>query len=262
MKVNRIDHLSLAAAAFLFIMAISLSIHYSFACNEALCASVVSKCMLTQSCKCEMKNCTCCKDCFNCLDRLFVECCSCVEMCPKSNKSAVELNKKSHVEDLVEPMHELFAALTETCDNLHRWTSYTYPAHKGVSFFKEFKYSTGSATRDENGKIKEEEFPDVNCTVAYMSQCMSWEKCKGSCSSMGATSYRWFHDGCCECIGKHCVNYGINESRCIECPIDREEALKNLREEGVTSVDHECLKESSDMNAAITSEGYSETQYL
>jgi hypothetical protein len=47
-------------------------------CNEAVCASVVSKCMLTQSCKCDLKNCSCCKECFNCLGDLYSECCSCV----------------------------------------------------------------------------------------------------------------------------------------------------------------------------------------
>ena len=31
-------------------------------CNEAVCASIVSKCMLLQSCKCELgPECTCCK---------------------------------------------------------------------------------------------------------------------------------------------------------------------------------------------------------
>lgn len=53
----------------------------------------------------------------------------------------------------------------------------------------------------------------VNCTVAYQSQCMSWNKCKHHCQTMGSSSYRWFHDGCCECIGDTCINYGINESR-------------------------------------------------
>ena len=33
------------------------------ACNEAVCASIVSKCMLLQSCKCELQpDCTCCKE--------------------------------------------------------------------------------------------------------------------------------------------------------------------------------------------------------
>lgn len=50
----------------------------SWACNEAVCASIVSKCTLTQACRCELKNCTCCKECFDCLTYLYDECCSCV----------------------------------------------------------------------------------------------------------------------------------------------------------------------------------------
>lgn len=46
---------------------------------------------------------------------------------------------------------------------------------------------------------------------------MSWNKCRESCQSMGASSYRWFHDGCCECVGDTCINYGVNESRCLDC---------------------------------------------
>lgn len=54
------------------------------ACNEAVCLSIVSKCLLTQSCKCDLKKCTCCKDCFTCLGTLYAECCSCVgEYCFK-----------------------------------------------------------------------------------------------------------------------------------------------------------------------------------
>ena len=50
-------------------------------CNEALCVSIVSKCMLIKSCDCDMtnmKNCSCCKDCNSCLSTLYTECCSCV----------------------------------------------------------------------------------------------------------------------------------------------------------------------------------------
>ncbi len=54
-------------------------------CNEALCGPRVSKCMLIKSCNCSMKiddlrnkNCTCCKDCIQCLGNLFTDCCSCV----------------------------------------------------------------------------------------------------------------------------------------------------------------------------------------
>jgi len=34
---------------------------------------------------------------------------------------------------------------------------------------------------------------------------------------MGGNSYRWFFDGCCECIGSTCLK-GIEDSRCSECP--------------------------------------------
>lgn len=52
---------------------------------------------------------------------------------------------------------------------------------------------------------------DLNCTVAFMSQCYSLRKCKESCKSMGAARYRWFHEqGCCQCIGDTCISYGLN----------------------------------------------------
>lgn len=78
---------------------------------------------------------------------------------------------------------------------------------------------------DEDGKTQslKPNVMTVNCTVAYMSQCTSWNKCKVQCQSMGAASFRWFHDGCCECVGGTCINYGINESRCSKCPLDRED---------------------------------------
>ncbi|CAG0879597.1 unnamed protein product [Darwinula stevensoni] len=127
----------------------------SWACNEAVCASIVSKCMLTQSCKCNLQNCSCCKDCFQCLANLFDECCSCV---------------------------------------------------------------ASGGTEESQPKLSSSKRMTVNCTVSYIAQCVSYKKCRMTCNSMGAQSYRWFHDGCCECVGPYCLNYGINESRCSSCP--------------------------------------------
>lgn len=64
--------------AALGILLLAIATERSDACNEAICASVVSKCMLTQSCKCDLVTCTCCKECFSCLSYLYDECCSCV----------------------------------------------------------------------------------------------------------------------------------------------------------------------------------------
>lgn len=43
--------------------------------------------------------------------------------------------------------------------------------------------------------------------------------------------FSWFHDGCCECVGSTCINYGINESRCVECPESKDDDLEELPNE-------------------------------
>ncbi|PSN48740.1 Protein twisted gastrulation [Blattella germanica] len=161
-------------------------------CNEAVCASVVSKCMLTQSCKCDLKNCSCCKECFSCLGDLYSECCSCVDMCPKPNNTGSALSKQSHVEDFSEPYPSLFEALTSEPDSQQRWITFTFPVDFDLASYrpkleKEYKYWTQSA---EQEVAPRKDIITLNCTVAYMSQCMSWNKCKQSCKSTGAVSYR------------------------------------------------------------------------
>ena len=48
---------------------------------------------------------------------------------------------------------------------------------------------------------------------------------------------RWFHDGCCECIAHTCINYGINESRCLQCP--GEESDNPVETDTFTGEDYE-----------------------
>ncbi|CAL1261974.1 unnamed protein product [Larinioides sclopetarius] len=234
------NHICISVSFLFFFFVLSMYPYVAFGgrCNEAVCASIVSKCMLTQSCKCDAKNISCSKDCFYCLDFLYSECCSCVEMCPKTNESDNYLSMKSHVEDLPEPFPDLFSVLTEEKDSLLRWTSYTFPVEVSfISLDKDVKFITAKAT-DSNGGQGQLEPMAVNCTVAYMSQCMPWNKCKDSCCSMGASSYRWFHDGCCECVGSTCVNYGINESRCLDCPHDKDQmTIEELKDLNIISKD-------------------------
>ncbi|XP_060535028.1 protein twisted gastrulation-like [Cylas formicarius] len=203
---------------------IVFKIRQIWSCNEAVCGSVVSKCLLTKSCNCEFNfennNCTCCKDCINCLGFLYNECCSCVDMCPKPNSTSSPLSKKSHIEDLAESsVPGLFNVLTESPDPMNRWNSTTFPIDIDINLYavkKEIKLHMQGAEQDvipvKNNIITK------NCTVAFWSECMSWAKCKSNCQTMGSSSYRWFHDSCCECIGESCINYGINESRCTNCP--------------------------------------------
>lgn len=47
-------------------------------CNKSLCGSIVTKCLLTKSCKCEEKfNPKCYKECLSCLEDLYQDCCPC-----------------------------------------------------------------------------------------------------------------------------------------------------------------------------------------
>ena len=78
-----------------FGVVIGCAVLYTHACNEAVCASLVSKCMLLKSCECNMldkNNCTCCKDCHRCLAKLYTECCSCVgEWCTVTKNVFVDI---------------------------------------------------------------------------------------------------------------------------------------------------------------------------
>ena len=62
--LGSVARLAVVAAAAVTSLALATSMMAASVsgCNEAVCASIVSKCMLLQSCKCELQpDCTCCK---------------------------------------------------------------------------------------------------------------------------------------------------------------------------------------------------------
>ncbi|XP_033228567.1 twisted gastrulation protein homolog 1-A-like [Belonocnema kinseyi] len=192
--------------------------NFTDACNEAVCGSVVSKCILRKTCDCDVKTCSCCKECYACLGQFYTECCACFGLCPILNSSYSSLNKLSYVEDLMIPVPNLFHALTADPDPEGRWASFTYQDSHFSQSIKAESVQTKNFVREDifvNEDISVQNAD--NCTVAYISDCSSLHTCKTSCSGLGATSFRWFHNGCCECIGQHCFNYGLNESRCSKC---------------------------------------------
>ncbi|XP_037940178.1 protein twisted gastrulation isoform X2 [Teleopsis dalmanni] len=152
-------------------------------CNEVVCASIVSKCMLTQSCKCEPKHCSCCKDCLKCLD-----------LCPKPNDTRSAISRKSHVEDF-DGVPELFNVLTSSDDD-YEWEIFTFQIDfdtllSRAKLERDVKYYLRSNEKNEGEMLKErDDIVTVNCTVIYYDQCTSWNKCKKSCQSTGASSYR------------------------------------------------------------------------
>lgn len=196
-------------------------------CNEFVCGSVVSKCLLTQSCQCKLSDCYCCKDCLNCLGDLYTECCGCLDMCPKHNDTLSALAPKSQIGDF-DGVPELFETLTAE-DDEDQWTTIRFPMRASLKRRFEFNGAAGGGGGGGRGDAIDRSAtlhklpPSINCTVIYLNSCTTNKKCIQYCESMGANSYRWFHDGCCECVGGDCLNYGINESRCAACPEEDED---------------------------------------
>ena len=192
----------------------------STTCNEAICASVVSKCTLLKSCECdngvEPTGCSCCKKCFACLEDLQAECCSCVGLCPSQTmQNATHLKPVRPVKSMVGDItradsfnhRQLWEALMEGQDELGRWKQMTFPVDVDQLFVKKPLTSIQDT-------VIPQDLVTVNCTVAFLREEMSDTKCEKNCNSMGATSFRWFSNGCCQCVGHGCVNYGVNEARC------------------------------------------------
>ena len=192
------------------------------ACNEAVCASIVSKCTLLKSCECEIKPnqpCSCCDRCKKCLDYLLTECCSCFGLCRKPN--VTELAHESVVFDFDSPEPTLWDAIVGQTDvsvdsEEDKWDVFTYPVdlHPAeVHRPKKGLTSKADSAAQETLVIDKEDKVTVNCTVAFLRECMPKNKCSSSCTTMGASHGRWFADGCCECVGHNCRDYGVNEAR-------------------------------------------------
>lgn len=157
-------------------------------------------------------------------------------MCPP----LTEDTHSSHVGDINETSYEeLFDVLTETDDIHGRWSVETGPAGKEfqhpeygriqMSFDEHNKLimshdssEIGTEYGDDGGIVEgvitnnliDQKDKRQKCVVAFINKQLSMSQCKHYCRSMGASSFRWFHEGCCECVGKFCIHYGINKPKC------------------------------------------------
>ncbi|KPM10190.1 twisted gastrulation-like protein [Sarcoptes scabiei] len=191
-------------------------------CDSVVCASIVSKCILTSDCKCNniLTNRSCAENCSLCLDYLYQDCCLCFDLkfsilypdlCQKSRTNeAEEIQHRSNVGHIKDPQPDFFKLLTELPDPLERW--------KTISYSLKLPFLDDDVEENRN-RMEGESHLEMDCTVAYLAQCISLNKCRTSCASMGSTTYRWFHDGCCQCVGKTCNEFGLEQSNCTACPL-------------------------------------------
>jgi len=207
-------------------------------CNDAICGPKINECTEIGSCNCSMtpdysnwNNCICCKQCFRCLGALFFDCCPCLGLCRPRNILPVSISssRRSSV-SILNPQDDqinLFELITEESLHHDKWTVKTFPAYDNSLY-------------DELNITQHQRNPDLqirNCTVAFFKQCLSLEKCETVCKSMGASSYRWFHTGCCECVGKTCINFGWLEGLCETCRDLEQEIEEETRK--LTPIDGE-----------------------
>lgn len=183
-------------------------------CDEDHCKSIITRCTEAGKCNCNVReNKWCVKDCIDCLDGDFGRCCGCVDrLCPRQ----VVETYSSHVGETIKNDQALFETLTETDDIHGRWAVFSYTTGFQIPHPElgqiEFAYR-----RHDNNRTDISHDPNLKklkCTVAFINKHLGLDKCRQYCSSMGAIAHRWFHDGCCECVGENCMNYGIDKPKC------------------------------------------------
>ena len=159
-----------------------------------------------------------------------------------------------------EAVPSLWSALTDGDDDQDgsrsRWTKFTYPVDIPTSQLTPYQQKQQHKINKVNAVSQQQENQSVspnplivtlNCTVTYLRQCMAENKCEKSCQSMGASSYRWFQDGCCECVGHNCINYGINDSRCLDCSYEDDDDNPNEDELSDEELDRAINEAESDV---------------
>jgi len=82
-------------------------------------------------------------------------------MCP-AKKQADGLERASSVEELSDPIPDLFEVLTSEADPHSRWTTYTYPAHLDLLYFNPVNVPLDPQLTDIGNKIHCQRAPTKN----------------------------------------------------------------------------------------------------
>lgn len=123
----------------------------------------------------------------------------------------------SHVGDLNKTSDDMFFQVLTEEDDIHgRWSVDRYPDSLLLKHPEQGQFEVAHRVVGPNSTMisHDTNLDKRNCTVAFINRHLSMAKCKRSCITMGASFFRWFQDGCCECVGKYCFYYGLNKPKC------------------------------------------------
>jgi len=211
-------------------------------CDKSFCASIVSYCLIQESCSCDTSgNCSCCHQCAVCLNSKYEACSDCVGIREKSNYSKVAANsdvaQTSEFENLEEPSPELFSKWTDRqLPGIH-YSIYRYPNVEKLTsnihhhHHQHHKHDQGNGLPNVRRrftsqdyelalrKVDRSESSNMICTATYFDRCMDMNECREGCRSMGATMIGYFQSGCCGCFGSACSlsNYDTFRAKCRKC---------------------------------------------
>lgn len=179
-------------------------------CKGKVCVARVSFCIIMKDCqRCRPRapgqKCDCCEDCFRCLGNLWRKCCDCIGLCsyfspPNATGKPQEI--PSSYGDLDTSLPTLFEAMSH-----------------GSGFpivFKTRPRQSATPLSPTAGKKGSSNNKNV-CKVAFRDGCVAKENCIKVCSDLGSHRYRWFRNGCCQCIGYLCSDYGEKRPLCKKC---------------------------------------------
>ncbi|XP_060111383.1 twisted gastrulation protein homolog 1-B-like [Heteronotia binoei] len=192
-------------------------------CNKALCASDVSKCLLQEVCQCEANHagCPCCQECAFCLGNLWESCCECVGLCDERPASAPRSAQRSSMHNLMSPVPSLFRALMAISDNDPPvgWSILTLPVDEELrqNHVETSHLLLGPHTSLAPPDTKGPNTTAPPCQAIFFNECLSMSRCHAAGQSVGAWRYRWFHNGCCQCLGPDCRGYGGAQAQCSNC---------------------------------------------
>ncbi|KAI1728881.1 twisted gastrulation (Tsg) protein conserved region domain-containing protein [Ditylenchus destructor] len=138
---------------------------------------------------------------------MLTDCCPCIGLCKPHNEKPTELHLRSSIQEL--NVNEDFPGIFEEqfAQLELDWRTYVFPVKQELNKYKQIKELNNILGSPES----------TNCTLIYMNECMSHKRCEQTCKTMGASSLRWFHTGCCQCIGSFCLKYGSDKDRCNDC---------------------------------------------
>ena len=221
-------------------------------CDEYLCGAIISKCIFSKKCACNIENDTnsvsnsCYKNCEKCLGSKLETCCECLgdgfckqfpeKQNENENSELIQFDLSTRKDPyLFKLLFENQALDVERRDTEDSGRPSDIQSKNKERLLFDAKIETFSTDLElENMPIIEEiddeaDKTDIHkdnvpstkytstCTIAHVPCINNQNRCENLCFLIGSLSARYFSKvNCCQCIGPNCLGYGSIYNKCPE----------------------------------------------